>query len=177
MKRADQSRQLWRFALAAAVMWTALIAVSLVWGKIEQRRGMLDHARHEAHVSSEKEMLLRFWAHGRGGSAPAANNAPPGSDLERALASAPLLREMLERNPEAAGNRNHIASLKPTESEYTADAWEAPGAPGLSRKGKPKSHPSPRSDGQGIHARHAASGERGKLRVVPRRPRLQNWRD
>ncbi len=125
MKRADQSRQLWRFALAAAVMWTALIAVSLVWGKIEQRRGMLDHARHEAHVSSEKEMLLRFWAHGRGGSAPAANNAPPGSDLERALASAPLLREMLERNPEAAGNRNHIASLKPTESEYAADAWEA----------------------------------------------------
>ncbi len=115
---------LWNFALAAALAWTALIAASLVWGRLEQRRGMLDHARHDAQVSSEKEMLFRFWAHGRGGSAPATSNMSPSPDLARALASEPLLRQVLERNPETAGNRNHLASLKPTEPENAADAWE-----------------------------------------------------
>ena len=124
MKRTGQSLRLWRFALAAAAVWTALIAAYIGWGRLDQRRGMLDHARHQAQVSSEKEMLLRFWAHGRGGSAAAANDMPLNSDLARALVSAPLLREMLERNPEAAGNRNHLASLKPTSPENTADAWE-----------------------------------------------------
>ena len=37
MKRADQSPRWCRFALAAAALWTALIAVSLAWGRFEQR--------------------------------------------------------------------------------------------------------------------------------------------
>ena len=120
--------KLWHYALALMLAWTAVVAVSLVWSKIEERTATLDNARHEAQISFQKELLLLFWMNSHGGSAPATNNAPPSPEparaAERALVSEPMLRQMQELSTELAGNRSHLASLKPLRPENAPDTWE-----------------------------------------------------
>ncbi len=127
--RTASTFKLWHYTLAAGLVWTALMAASLGWSRFEQRRGILDSARHYAQISFQKEILFRFRADDHGVSAPATNKVTPNPSLaraeERALVSEPMLRQMLERSPEPAGYRSHLASLKPTWPENMADPWEA----------------------------------------------------
>ena len=130
--------RLWHYALGAALVWTAFIVASLVWSVFDKRRGTLDYSRHEARISFQTEMLFRFWADAHGGSAPATNNAPPGSEAARAeerapVNPAPMLRQIRGWSPEPAGYRSHLASLEPSRPENAPDAWEAGALQALAR--------------------------------------------
>src|ERR1035437_1839755 len=125
--------RLWHYTLALMLTWTAVIAASLVWSKIEERTATLDNARHEAQLSFQKELLVRSWRYSQGSPAPATTNASPSPDLastaERVLSNlSPMLRQMQMQgllNPDPTGMRSRLASLKPTWPKNAADAWEA----------------------------------------------------
>ncbi|MBI5394016.1 MAG: PAS domain S-box protein [Verrucomicrobia bacterium] len=126
----SQSR-LRRYALAAALAWTAFIVATAGWNVFEEWHKTLADARHEAQISFQKEMLFRLWEDGHGvGDAPATNNAPPSPRLSRADGRAPIypaamMDQVQGRGQEQSGHRGHLAGLKPLRPQNAPDAWEA----------------------------------------------------
>ncbi|MBI5393822.1 MAG: response regulator [Verrucomicrobia bacterium] len=143
--------QVRRYALAAAVVWSALIGASMTWRVLEHRRGTLHDARLEAEIGLQKDLLFRFWGDGHGGVyVPATNNAPANRNLSHGEVSIvqttsgqqlalvnpiTMMRQVQEMGRDLYGHRSHMTSLKPLRPENAADAWEA-GALQAFEKGK-----------------------------------------
>ncbi|MCK5195616.1 MAG: ATPase, partial [Desulfobulbaceae bacterium] len=56
-----------RYAWVLAVVWTVIIAASLVWNVIQVRRNTLDAARIQARAAFEKDVIYRRWNAEHGG--------------------------------------------------------------------------------------------------------------
>ncbi len=128
------------YALALALMWSAIVAASLVWNVYKARQGTLDVARIQARYSFMKDVVYRRWNAGHGGVyVPVTKQTPPNPYLEvpqRDIAihsgivltlmnPAYMTRQVHELAAKAYGMLGHITSLNPIRPANAPDPWEA----------------------------------------------------
>ena len=142
-----------RYAVWAAVFWTAVLAASFSWYYRHEQKSLLDIARAEARATYEKDALYRRWATSHGGVyVPVSAASPPSPYLagisERDLTT-PSGRALTLVNPaymtrqvyEMANQsqnlvRGHLTSLRPIRPENEPDPWEAAALRRLETGGK-----------------------------------------
>jgi diguanylate cyclase (GGDEF)-like protein len=121
-------------------VWTAVVAASLIWNLVQQRRETLDLAYTTAITLYEKDLLYRRWASGHSGVyAPVTAATPPNPYLshlpERDLQTpsgrrltlvnpAYMNRQVYELAEKIGQPQGHLASLKPLRPENIANPWE-----------------------------------------------------
>ncbi len=130
-----------RYAWVLAVVWTVVVAASLVWNVVSVRHDTLELGRIYARVAYEKDVIYRRWNAGHGGVyAPVTEETPPNPYLshiperEIMMPSGKLLtlinpaymtRQVHELAEEQQAVRGHITSLNPIRPENAPDPWEA----------------------------------------------------
>lgn len=123
-----------------AVIWTIIIASSLVWSIVRLKRETIQHAYIQAHISYVKDIVYRRWNAMHGGVyVPATGYTPPNPLLtalpERDIRTpsgrlltlinpAYMTRQVYGMMKEEFGVRGHITSLKPIRPENSPDPWE-----------------------------------------------------
>jgi signal transduction histidine kinase len=129
-----------RWALTSAVAWTILIAGLLAWSVVRHDESIREHARVQARMAIERDVIWRGWNAGHGGVyVPMTENTPPNPYLshipERDIAT-PSGRRLTLMNPaymsrqvyETAGREGdtlfHITSLRPKRPANAPDPWE-----------------------------------------------------
>ncbi len=55
-----------RYAWALGIVWTVVVAASLVWNVIQTRQNTLEAARIQARAAFEKDIIYRRWNAGHG---------------------------------------------------------------------------------------------------------------
>ncbi len=129
-----------RYIKVLAVIWTIIVATSLVWSMIRIKNETLEGARIQAHISYVKDILYRRWNAVHGGVyVPVTEETQPNpylSDIpERDIVTpsgrhltlinpAYMTRQVYEMMKEDYGVRGHITSLNPIRPENKPDAWE-----------------------------------------------------
>ncbi|NQT38545.1 MAG: DUF3365 domain-containing protein, partial [Planctomycetes bacterium] len=142
---ADQKKSVRRafrlgtYTTVLAVIWTAIIGVSLMWNVHEQGRATKEVARTQARVGFDKDVLYRRWNAMHGGVyVPATETTIPNPHLDvherdietpagRALTlinPASMTRQVHELGAQTNGVQGHITSLTPIRPENVADRWE-----------------------------------------------------
>jgi diguanylate cyclase (GGDEF)-like protein len=122
------------------VVWTAVVAASLVWNLVQQRREVIDLAYTTATTLYEKDLLYRRWGAGHGGVyAPVTAATPPSPYLshlpERDILTASghrltlinpayMTRQVYELAQEIGQPQGHLHSLKPLRPGNVPDPWE-----------------------------------------------------
>ena len=130
-----------RLMLAGAVLWTALVGVSLAVNLGTVRQQAVDLAVNEARGSFEKDLSFRLWATSHGGVYVVPDDhTPPNPWLAHIpdrdvittsgkrltlMNPAYMLRQMMEDFAPLYGAHSHITSLKPRNPANAADEWEA----------------------------------------------------
>ena len=130
-----------RFAWLLAVLWTASVAVTLLWSLNQERRQVLAIARQQALVAVERDLVLREWAAERGGVyVSVSEETPPNPYLayhdDREITTpsgrlltlvnpAYLLRQVHEQGARQSAARGRLTSLLPLRPENAPDPWEA----------------------------------------------------
>ncbi len=133
-------RTIYRFALFVVMGWTLLVAGSLAWYTVDQRRETLLRARTGALITFNKDQAFRFWVTKHGGVyVPETADTPPNPflrhvpDREIILPSgkrltlmnpAYALRQLMTDYEQDYGVRGHITSLRPINPANAPDAWE-----------------------------------------------------
>src|SRR4030043_1425649 len=128
-----------RYSKIFAVLWTIIIAASLIWSLIRTKEETLEGAHIQAHISYVKDIVYRRWNAMHGGVyVPVTEETQPNpylSDVpERDLITpsgwyltlinpAYMTRQVYELMKENYGIRGHITSLNPIRSENAPDAW------------------------------------------------------
>ncbi len=129
-----------RLVLIAALIWLAVLAISLAWNWRQVDRSMLVLAENEARASFEKDIAFRLWASMHGGVyVPPSGTTPPNPYLAhlpdrdvvttngKALTlinPAYMTRQVHELGRKEYGLQGHITSLDPIRPENAPDAWE-----------------------------------------------------
>lgn len=130
-----------RMALLMAILWTILLAASLVWNLWSDHKAALDQARSEARGIFYQDATYRRWAAGHGGVyVPITDSTPVNPYLthvpERDIATptgrrltlmnpAYMTRQVQELTSRQQGARGHITSLRPIRPGNKPDPWEA----------------------------------------------------
>jgi len=122
-----------------AVVWTVIIAASLVWNVIQVRRNTLEAARIQARAAFEKDVIYRRWNAEHGGVyALVTEETRPNPYLkvsERDVMTplrkpltlinpAYMTRQVHELAEEKYGVRGHITSLNSIRPDNAPDPWE-----------------------------------------------------
>lgn len=128
-----------RRLLVGVVLWTLLLAVSILWGYRHEHDLTLALAFQEARENIGKDLAFRRWATLHGGVyVPATDLSPPNPWLrvpEKDITTpsgrhltlvnpAYMLRQVQEYFPSDLGVRGHITSLHPINPGNGPDAWE-----------------------------------------------------
>ena len=128
-----------RYVWILAVVWTVIIAASLVWNVIQVRRNTLEAARIQARAAFEKDVIYRRWNAEHGGVyALVTEETRPNPYLkvsERDVMTplrkpltlinpAYMTRQVHELAEEKYGVRGHITSLNPIRPDNAPDPWE-----------------------------------------------------
>jgi PAS domain S-box-containing protein len=128
------------FLLLTAILWTGVVASSLLWEHAANRRNIVGQARIQAGIAYDKDVLYRRWNAGHGGVyVPITASTEPNPYLEslpeRDLVStsgkrltlvnpAYMTRQVHELGRKARGVFGHLTSLRPLRPENAADPWE-----------------------------------------------------
>jgi diguanylate cyclase (GGDEF)-like protein len=129
-----------RFGFALLGAWTAVVAVSLVWNLVQQRRETMALAYNTALTLYEKDLLYRRWAADHGGVYVQVTAAtPPNPHLshlpERDIQTpsgrrltlinpAYMTRQVYELAKKNGQPQGHLHSMKPLRPENIPDSWE-----------------------------------------------------
>ena len=129
-----------RYVWALGVLWTVIVAASLVWSVINVKQNTLETARIQARVAYEKDIIYRRWNVWHGGVyIPVTEETPPNpylSDMPERDITTPsgklltlvnpayMTRQVHELTEEEYGVRAHITSLNPIRPENAPDPWE-----------------------------------------------------
>jgi len=131
--------QLFRYALLAGIVWTFLIAGSLVWNIQEGKQQTQALVAIAARSHFNKDQAFRYWATRHGGVyVPIDERTPPNPYLEHVplrdietsgrsltlMNPAYMLRQVMEEYEALYGIKGHITSLNPLRPENAPDAWE-----------------------------------------------------
>ena len=121
-------------------IWTAVVAGSLSWNIVNQRKEMLTIARITGEITFDKDVLYRKWNSGHGGVyVPVTDKVLPNPFLSvpnRDLTTtsgliltlinpAYMNRQVNEMAAKLQGVYGHITSLNPLRPENAPDPWEA----------------------------------------------------
>jgi len=122
------------------LLWTLVIVTSLVWNVIHMKQMILEEARIQARVASEKDIIYRHWNAKHGGvyvpvteetqpnpylsHLPERDITTPSGKLLTLMNSAYMTRQVHELAKEKYGILGHITSLNPIRSENAPDPWE-----------------------------------------------------
>lgn len=127
------------YALAIALLWSAIVSASLIWNVYQARQGILEIARLQARNSFMKDVVYRSWNAGHGGVyVPISDNTPPNPYLnvsERDITTpsgilltlvnpAYMTRQAHVIAAKAYGIQGHITSLNPIRPANAPDQWE-----------------------------------------------------
>jgi len=121
-----------RYTWAVLAAWTAITGVLVVWGLGRQRSDMLNLARQQARIMSDKDILVRSWVSRFGGVyVPLTPESPPNPYLahvpDRDIVT-PSGQSLTLRNHELDRESwvalGHITSLNPVRPEDAPDEWE-----------------------------------------------------
>ncbi|MGZ8222314.1 MAG: ATP-binding protein [Methylobacter sp.] len=133
------------------IVWSGLIAVSLIWNISQLHENTLLTAAAAARASLNKDIIFRQWATSHGGVyVPPTEITPPNPYLklpERDVVTttgkvltlmnpAYILRELQSNFGDGYGNLSHLTSLKPLNPNNTPDDWETKALQGFERGGK-----------------------------------------
>ncbi|MEE9543406.1 MAG: histidine kinase dimerization/phosphoacceptor domain -containing protein [Thermodesulfobacteriota bacterium] len=136
------SRNHWkRYVVLLALVWTVIIAVSLVWNLFEVRRWVLEVAHTQANMAYDKNIIYRRWNTDHGGvyvevtgdvrPNPFLKNVPE-RDLKTIsgkiltlINPALMMREVYELTEIEHGISEHLVSLDPLNPSNLPDDWEA----------------------------------------------------
>lgn len=130
-----------RYGIIVAVIWTLLIAYSLIWDYHQHQKEAVLLGKMQGQAYFEKDLLYRRWASRHGGVyAPVTESTQPNPYLshifERDITTpsgkqltlinpAYMTRQVFELAQEYKGTgRGHITSLKPIRPENAPDSWE-----------------------------------------------------
>ncbi len=127
------------YVLGVSVLWSLLIAISLIWNMKIEKTGTFDAARIEARTAFEKDVIYRRWNAEHGGVyVPVTEKTQPNPYLdvtERDIIT-PLGKKLTKINPaymtrqvheiamQAYGVKGHITSLNPIRPANAPDFWE-----------------------------------------------------
>lgn len=127
------------YALIIALIWTAIVGVSLMWNIYNTKQGTFDVARIQAQSSFMKDVIYRSWNALHGGVyVPVSDETPPNpylkvpkrdvttrSGMELTLNNpAYMTRKVHEMEAKAYEVRSHITSLNPIRPANAPDPWE-----------------------------------------------------
>ncbi len=127
------------YTWAIVVIWTAVVAGSLSWNIVHQRKEILTIARITGEITFDKDVLYRKWNSGHGGVyVPVTNKVLPNpflsvpnrdltttSGLTLTLINpAYMNRQVNEMAAKLQGAYGHITSLNPLRPENVPDPWE-----------------------------------------------------
>jgi len=136
------------YTVVFGLLWSALVAMSLIWNMHQHRQGTLESARIQARDSFMKDITFRRWnAQHSGVYVPVTHETPPNPHLdveERDIRTASgkvltlvnpayMTRQVHELSLKAYGIRSHITSLNPIRSENAPDPWEVQALEGFER--------------------------------------------
>ena len=141
----DDKKIVWSFnykiyTWVIVVIWTAVVAGSLSWNIVNQRKEMLTIARITGEITFDKDVLYRKWNSGHGGVyVPVTDEVLPNpflsvpnrdltttSGLTLTLINpAYMNRQVNEMAAKLQGAYGHITSLNPLRPENAPDPWEA----------------------------------------------------
>ena len=140
------------FLSGAALVWTAVVALSLLWDIAETEDTILELVKAEAQGNINKDMAYRRWAAGHGGVyVPITAETPPNPHLkhvdERDIVTpagkeltlvnpAYMTRQVHEFNRGRYGVQGSLTSLKPIRPENAPDAWQRQALLALDRGAK-----------------------------------------
>lgn len=129
-----------RYVWVLAVVWTIVVATSLVWHVVQTKKETLEAARIQARAAYEKDVIYRCWNAGHGGVyVPVTKETQPNPHLsdvpERDITTpsgkaltlmnpAYMTRQAHELEKQKLSVRGHITSLNPIRPENTPDSWE-----------------------------------------------------
>ena len=128
------------YAVAAAVVWTAVVGALAIWASGEQDQASSDAARIQARACYETDVVFRKWNADHGGVyVPIDESTPPNPHLkspERDITTpsgrrltlinpAYMTRQVHDLRWRSAGIQGHLTSLRPLRPENKPDAWEA----------------------------------------------------
>ena len=129
------------YVWALAVVWTIVVAASLVWNVAQMKHETLEAARIQARVAYEKDVTYRRWNAGHGGvyvpvteatqpnpylsDVPERDITTPSGKLLTLMNPAYMTRQVHELSEKEYGVRGHITSLNPIRPENAPDPWEA----------------------------------------------------
>jgi PAS domain S-box-containing protein len=129
-----------RYVLLIALLWTAVMGVSLALNLIHEERESRDIALREARTQTDLDIAIRIWAASHGGVyVPVDSATPPNPYLadipERDIATpsgvpltlmnpAYMLRQVMGRMGDLYGMTARITSLDPIRPENAPDDWE-----------------------------------------------------
>ncbi len=132
--------QLKHYAWALAILWTVVIAISLVWNVLHIKQGSMASARTQARIVHEKDIIYRHWNAENGGVyIPVTEKVQPNpylSDIPERDIITPSGKKLTLMNPaymtrqvhefaeEEYGVLGHITSLNSIRSENNPDQWE-----------------------------------------------------
>lgn len=133
------------------IVWSGLIAASLIWNISQLHENTLLTAAAAARASLNKDIIFRKWAASHGGVyVPPTNITQPNPYLkipERDVVTttgknltlmnpAYVLRELQTNFGDDYGNRSHLTSLNPLNPHNAPDDWEIKALQGFERGGK-----------------------------------------
>lgn len=139
-KTNDPPVRIGSFILILGLLWTALVAASLMWNIRQQRLSTYEAARIQARGAFMKDVIYRRWNAGHGGVYVQKRKAsPPNPYLDvkdrdivtpsgkvlTLMNPAYMTRQVHEMGLKAYGVRGHITSLNPIRPENKPDQWEA----------------------------------------------------
>jgi two-component sensor histidine kinase len=135
-----KSRPYLKFAMAAALAWTAGAVVSAGWNLKSQAIAVQNTARAAAKMAYEKDVVYRMWSSMHGGVyVPVSSYAEPNiylkgvedRDIETTegkrltlINPAYMNRQVHEIELSRTGSRGHLTSLRPIRPENAPDEWE-----------------------------------------------------
>ncbi|MBF0344721.1 MAG: DUF3365 domain-containing protein [Nitrospirae bacterium] len=136
----ENIKQLRRYTIAAIVLWTVIVGISLSWEIINEYRQTIELATNEARANFNKDQAIRFWAARHGGIyVPPDERTPPNPALshipDRDIVSnfgkkytlmnpAYMLRQLMQEYGELYGIKGRITSLKLLNPLNAPDEWE-----------------------------------------------------
>ena len=134
------SSRLERYIWVLAVVWTIVVATSLIWHSVHTKKETLEVAQTQARTAYEKDVIYRRWNAGHGGVyVPVTEKTQPNPNLsdvpERDITTpsgkaltlmnpAYMTRQAHELEKQKLGVRGHITSLNPIRPENAPDPWE-----------------------------------------------------
>jgi PAS domain S-box-containing protein len=139
-KNTDTSASVRKYVIVVAIVWTAVVAMSLGWSIHSEYINATKQVMNRADEAFDKDIVYRKWVAGHGGVyVPVTDETPVNPYLdhlkERDIKTpsgrkltlvnpAYMTRQVFELGKEKFGIRGHITSLNPIRPENAPDAWE-----------------------------------------------------